>query len=187
MERNNMIEKKTALVVVRDLEKTDSEFFEGGVHHEKIASRLKVMNNTGNTGDDDPMADKESHYLYNMVYSLQPRTNHHLGEISCFHYDAVNFPNSLFDRSKLIVQGVEAYGTDSETWEFDTRLQAVVIKHYSPYSRFDLSPILSTMKTSMSGSFGMLGALWVPIASFNEFFIFRQSPLTLQFTVVQLL
>ncbi|KAK9467645.1 OPT oligopeptide transporter protein-domain-containing protein [Lipomyces arxii] len=190
MEDDYVTEKKAAEIRVRDVEKTDSFSDADGIQREKLISRFKAMNNTGETGDEDIMADKSSHYLYEMflVTSLDDALDV-LKKALVTHYGDVNFPNESYDQIKLLVSGCDAYGTDYDTWEIDTKLEAVVIKYHSPYPevRAVTDPFDDPDMPVETIRAYILGALWVAVSSFiNEFFTFRQPSLSLRSTVVQL-
>ncbi|KAK9381294.1 OPT oligopeptide transporter protein-domain-containing protein [Kockiozyma suomiensis] len=160
-------------------------------HRDQVVSRLKMMNGTGDTGDEDPFADRASHYLYEKLLetSLEDALEILRHAIE-YHYGDVNFDDKTYERIKLLVEGPEAYGGDIESYELDARLEAVVIHYHSPYPEvravtdpFDDPTIpVETIRAYLIGSF------WVAVGSFiNEFFTFRQPTLSLKSTVIQLL
>ncbi|KAK7203601.1 putative oligopeptide transporter [Myxozyma melibiosi] len=160
-------------------------------HRDKVVARLKAMNGTGDTGDEDPFADRASHYLYDrMLETSLERALEILREAVEYHYGDVNFEDSTYEKIKLLVEGPEAYGTDYETYELDARLEATVIHFHSPYPEvravtdpFDDPTIpVETIRAYV------IGAAWVGVGAFiNEFFTFRQPALSLKSTVIQLL
>ncbi|KAK9452506.1 OPT oligopeptide transporter protein-domain-containing protein [Dipodascopsis uninucleata] len=191
MEPSIMYEKKTRLEVNID-EKNSSEggFGETLADRDFIISRFKAMNNTGETGDIDPLADKTFAYLYEMllVTDLQ-KSKEILGKALEYHYGDVNFDNHLYDKIKLMVEGHEAYGGDYDSYELDTRLEAVVIKYHSPYPevRAVTDPFDDTSLPVETFRAYLLGSIWVAVGSFiNEFFYFRQPSLSLKSNVIQL-
>ncbi|KAK9244128.1 OPT oligopeptide transporter protein-domain-containing protein [Lipomyces tetrasporus] len=177
-------------VAVHGLEKESSNESIDNVTRDKIVNRIKVMNKTGDTGDEDPLNDRASEFLYEklLITSIE-QSLEILRKALVEHYGDVNFDNETYDNIQRMVDGQEAYGQDIDTYELDCRLEAVVIKYHSPYPEvravtdpFDDSEMpVETIRAYI------LGALWVAIGSFiNEFFTFRQPALSLRSTVIQL-
>ncbi|KAK7203950.1 OPT oligopeptide transporter protein-domain-containing protein [Myxozyma melibiosi] len=156
----------------------------------RIIDRIKFMNTVGDTVDQDPLADAASHFIYDrlMEMSLEEATEV-LTKAYKEHCDDVNFPSDVLDRIEKMLQGRDAYGIDSDVFELDCKLEAVVIKFHSPYPEvravtdpFDDPTIpVETLRAYL------LGTIWVAIGSFvNQFFYERQPRLNLAAIVLQL-
>ncbi|KAK9428448.1 OPT oligopeptide transporter protein-domain-containing protein [Lipomyces doorenjongii] len=175
-------------VTTNPLEKQESNATDG-VAREKIVNRFKAMNKTGNTGDDDPLADRASEFLYKKL--LETSLEDSIAILSTaleHHHGDVNFDNEIYNKIQLMVSGPEAYGQDIDTYDLDCRLEAVVIKYHSPYPevRAVTDPFDTDMPVETIRAY-ILGAIWVAVGSFiNEFFTFRQPALSLGSTVIQL-
>ncbi|KAK9236566.1 OPT oligopeptide transporter protein-domain-containing protein [Lipomyces kononenkoae] len=107
-----------------------------------------------------------------------------------YHEDDINFPRETMDKIKLLVQGQEASEMDEETYEWDMKLEATLMKYHSPYPevRAICDPTDDpTMPVETIRAY-ILGLLWVACGSFiNEFFSLRQPSLSLQSAVFQIL
>ncbi|KAK9453142.1 OPT oligopeptide transporter protein-domain-containing protein [Dipodascopsis uninucleata] len=191
MQEEYFDEKKQPVVNVSEKrQSSDGSSGDIALDRQMITSRFKAMNNTGDTGDSDPLADKTSAYLYEMLLETSLEDSIEiLKKVLVDHYGDPNFDNSAYDKIEKMIQGPDAYGTDIETHELDTRLEAVIINYHSPYPEvravtdpFDDPTIpVETIRAYV------LGCIWVAVGSFiNEFFYFRQPSLTLQSTVIQL-
>ncbi|KAK9458853.1 OPT oligopeptide transporter protein-domain-containing protein [Lipomyces oligophaga] len=156
----------------------------------QIVDRLKLMSQTGDILEDDPLADAASAYLYEKFLTLPLETALRILEDSHEnHYDDVNFPKELLDRIELILAGPNAYGADLKIYDVDARLEATVIQFHSPYPevRSVTDPFDDPTITCETFRAYVLGSIWVAIGAFvNEFFYERQPRLNLASTVLQL-
>ncbi|KAK9471923.1 OPT oligopeptide transporter protein-domain-containing protein [Dipodascopsis tothii] len=112
-----------------------------------------------------------------------------LEEAAVFHADDSNFPAETFDKIQVLLQGVEAYGQDEATWEFDLKAEAALIAYFSPYPEVrsvtdpddDPSIPVETLRVYL------LAIVWTAISTvISQFFTFRKPSITLTAAVVQL-
>ncbi|KAK9318825.1 OPT oligopeptide transporter protein-domain-containing protein [Lipomyces orientalis] len=185
-----MNEKKIEVdITAHAIERRESNSTTDELVRMKIVNRFKAMNKTGDTGDEDPLADQASEFLYKML--LETSLDDSIAILSkalLDHYGDVNFDNEIYDKIQLMVKGPEAYGEDIDNYELDCRLEAVVIRYHSPYPevRAVTDPFDTDMPVETIRAY-VLGAIWVAVGSFiNEFFTFRQPSLSLGSTVIQL-
>ncbi|KAJ8102374.1 hypothetical protein POJ06DRAFT_289294 [Lipomyces tetrasporus] len=116
-----MNEKKIEVdITAHAIEQQESNGTADEVAHMKIVNLFKAMNKTGDTGDEDPLADQASEFLYKKLLETSLEDN-------------VNFDNEIYDKIQLMVNGPEAYGEDIDNYELDCLLEAVVIRYHSPY------------------------------------------------------
>ncbi|KAK9447308.1 OPT oligopeptide transporter protein-domain-containing protein [Limtongia smithiae] len=166
----------------------DSETDE--IERAKVVQLIKNMNKTGDMGDDDPLADRASEYLYKMLQQVPlEEALEIIKQALVDHYGDVNFENETYDKLQKLADGPESFDGDFDTYDLECRLEATVIKYHSPYPEVravtdpfdDVDMPVETIRAYV------LGAIWVGVGSFiNEFFAFRQPSLTLKSTVIQL-
>ncbi|KAK9383567.1 OPT oligopeptide transporter protein-domain-containing protein [Kockiozyma suomiensis] len=106
-----------------------------------------------------------------------------------YHQDDLNFASAIMDKIKLLLAGADAYGTDAETHEFDAKVEAALIKYFSPYPEVrsislpeDAEVPIETYRSYL------ITIVWVIVgAGVNQFFSTRFPQITLTTDIMQLL
>ncbi|KAK7208233.1 OPT oligopeptide transporter protein-domain-containing protein [Myxozyma melibiosi] len=113
-----------------------------------------------------------------------------LKEAEQYHQDDYNFPERTMKKIQNLISGVEASGLDYDTFELDARIEATLMKYYSPYPevRAVVSPIDDPTAYVETLRAYFLGIIWSGVGSFIvEFFQPRQPSLSIGTPVLQIL
>ncbi|KAK9319689.1 OPT oligopeptide transporter protein-domain-containing protein [Lipomyces orientalis] len=151
------------------------------VAQDLVLAKIRALQGSNESSDAHPLEDKNIAYLYEMLQKTS------LEESICILKKALIY---LYQQIEKMVAGSEVYGTDFDTYQLDTRLEAVVIHYHSPYPevRAVTDPTDDPGIPVETFRAYALGIFWVAVSSFiNEFFLFRQPSLNLRATVVQML
>ncbi|KAK9477816.1 OPT oligopeptide transporter protein-domain-containing protein [Lipomyces japonicus] len=105
------------------------------------------------------------------------------------HADDQNFPNVTREKIRLLVQGREKYGKDEETYVFDLKTEACIIRYFSPYPevRSITNPYEKDEEYLETFRVYVIATVWTIIsAGMFQFFAARQPSISLTVTVLQL-
>ncbi|KAK9324744.1 OPT oligopeptide transporter protein-domain-containing protein [Lipomyces orientalis] len=111
-----------------------------------------------------------------------------LNKAIIYHDDDFNFPVETMAKIKLLVQGQDVYGADVDTYEFDLKVEACLIGHYSPYPevRSVTEPYEDDVPVETIRVY-FLAIIWTIVGSgIRQFFSPRQPSISLSSTVIQL-
>ncbi|KAK9452455.1 OPT oligopeptide transporter protein-domain-containing protein [Dipodascopsis uninucleata] len=106
-----------------------------------------------------------------------------------FHEFDNNFPKELMKRLKLLSQGYEVYGTDKDTYEYDLKIEACLIAHFSPYAEVRAVTDIEDDENEAVETFRMylVGIIWTIIGTgVNTFFYPRFPNIQLSAAAVQI-
>ncbi|KAK9380264.1 OPT oligopeptide transporter protein-domain-containing protein [Kockiozyma suomiensis] len=107
-----------------------------------------------------------------------------------YHQDDYNFPEKTMQKIQNLNRGIEASGLDLDTFELEARIEATLMKFYSPYPevRAVVSPIDDPTAYVETLRAYLLGIIWAGVGSFVvEFFQPRQPSLSIGTPVLQIL
>ncbi|KAK9449195.1 OPT oligopeptide transporter protein-domain-containing protein [Limtongia smithiae] len=174
-------EKKGVFVTTDEADETSDEMFHD---RDAIMERIAISSDLDDLqGDDaDFVVDKT------MIVKRQEALTV-LSEAIDYHTNDVNFPKDTLNKMRLLVQGEEAYGESPATYDLDLRLEAAMIKYFSPYPeiRSVCRPTDSDVVVETFRAYAV-GLVWLVIGAFvNQIMAFRQPSFTLSSQVLQIL
>ncbi|KAK9454994.1 OPT oligopeptide transporter protein-domain-containing protein [Dipodascopsis uninucleata] len=173
---NSIDEKKGAFATPYEV---DSEA-------ESIVERMKASGEM-----DDILADDGGAFFIEKMATLNASEAYDiLTEALEYHKTDINFPEETLARMRILVAGEQAYGQGPEIYNLDLRLEAVLMKHHSPYPevRSVCSPTDDPSIPTETFRAYVIGTFWVIVGTFiNQLIYFRQPHFTLTSQVVQIL
>ncbi|KAK9455001.1 OPT oligopeptide transporter protein-domain-containing protein [Dipodascopsis uninucleata] len=130
-------------------------------------------------------------FLYNKMQSLSFDDARAILRHAAEYFDGdLNFPSTSMNKIQMMLKGPDACGLSEEDYSIDFRLEAALIKFYSPYPevRAVCSPVDDpTVEVETLRAY-IIGGFWVAGVGFlNQIFSFRQPSFSLNSQVVQIL
>ncbi|KAK7203373.1 OPT oligopeptide transporter protein-domain-containing protein [Myxozyma melibiosi] len=107
-----------------------------------------------------------------------------------YHKDDMNFSEEAMAKIQLILQGPEAYPADAEVYEFDAKVEAALIKFFSPYPEVRSIASIDDEEDVPVESLRayVILVVWTIVGSgVNQFFSSRLPQITLTTDIMQLL
>lgn len=142
----------------------------------------------------DPSSDEEdrnANFLYNKYCQISiPECINILQTAIEYHDDDVNFPHEVMAKMKLLVQGPDAYGEDIDKYDFETKVEAVLIHYHSPYPevRSVTDPMDNPDLPVDTFRAYFLGIIWTIVGTgVNQFFSPRLPTIYLSGDILQIL
>ncbi|KAK9481136.1 OPT oligopeptide transporter protein-domain-containing protein [Lipomyces japonicus] len=167
--------------------KSTSIRVEEAYHHDPDA----IIERIKESGDMDDILAEDADFIVGKFYTIDVRTSLQVLQEAIEYFDSdVNFPEKVFKKLKLLVEGEESYGQGPVLYDLDLRLEAALIKFHSPYPevRSVCSPVDDPNVPVETFRAYVIGLFWVAVGSFvNQMMGFRQPYFTLSAQVIQLL
>lgn len=142
----------------------------------------------------DPTSEEEdvnANYLYDIYTKITiPECVEILENAIKYHEGDVNFPQDVMAKIKTLVKGSDEYCSGVEQYDFDIKVEAVLIHYHSPYPevRAVTDPIDDVNMPCDTFRAYFLGLLWTIIGTgVNQFFSPRLPTISLSGDILQIL
>ncbi|KAK7202870.1 OPT oligopeptide transporter protein-domain-containing protein [Myxozyma melibiosi] len=153
--------------------------------YEHIIERIK------SSGDMDDLLSEDADFVIEKLQSMDPaEALEVLAAAIDYHSNDINFPAATMAKIQRLVQGVEAYDEGEVVYDLDIRLEASMIKYYSPYPevRSVVGPLDDPTIPVETFRVYLVAMVWVVIGAFvNQIMTYRRPSISLSSQVIQIL
>ncbi|KAK9464220.1 OPT oligopeptide transporter protein-domain-containing protein [Lipomyces oligophaga] len=157
------------------------------ISHDREAVIARILE----SDDMDDLANEDADFIIDKMETMDPaEAIEILREAEDYHSNDINFPALTLEKIRNLLEGPKAYDDNESLYDLDLRLEASMMKFYSPYPEVrsvcrptdDPSLPVETFRSYL------VGIIWVAVGAFvNQLMSYRRPSFTLSSQVIQIL